>query len=142
MLAKFEDILSRVKEKPSWYDCNGTPRFGKFNPELSPNIYADEVLLVRIRCQNCHEEFLVEFNFDTSKKIWNPDRKSFEEYIKNGELEAIHYGDPPRHSCYDDDRGCVGDTMNCDDIEIVEFWKKKGKWPEWKRMKKMEIRLI
>jgi hypothetical protein len=40
MKALFEDILSRISEKPSWYDSNGTPRYGGFNPDACPNIHA------------------------------------------------------------------------------------------------------
>lgn len=35
---------------------------------------------------------------------------------------VLHYGDPPRHSC-----GGAGETMNVDDLRIVEFWKRSRK---------------
>jgi len=36
-------------------------------------------------------------------------------YGKMRPPRELHYGDPPRH-------GCVGDTMNCDDLEVLEVW--------------------
>jgi hypothetical protein len=36
---------------------------------------------------------------------------------KDKNYTPFHYGDPPAH-------GCVGDTMNCYDLRIVEFWVK------------------
>ena len=58
----FDDIRSRISEPPSWFDSNGTPRYGEFTPNACPNIYADEVALVEIACQCCNEKFLVEIH--------------------------------------------------------------------------------
>lgn len=44
----------------------------------------------------------------------------------------VHYGDPPIHHC-------VGDTENCDDLQIVEFWEKVDF--EWVRLPEYEIEL-
>lgn len=139
MLAKYEDILKRIKEEPVWFDTNGVPRYDKFHPELSPNIYAEEVVLLKIRCQNCHKEFLVEMNWCMMDKVRNEFSKSLKEWIKK---KGIHYGDPPRHD-HEDGSRCAGETMNCDDIGVVEFWKqdKKNLW-NWKRNKRFEIRLL
>ena len=62
MHANYFDIISRIDEKPTWYDQNGTPRYEEFNPDLCPNIYAQQVFLLKIACQACGEEFDVEMN--------------------------------------------------------------------------------
>ena len=99
MHSNYRDILDRINEEPSWYDENGTPRYGEFAPDMCPNIYAHSVVLLEIACQSCGRRFRVEMNegpwlpSDIPPKNW-------------------HYGDPPAH-------GCVGDTMNCDDLVIL-----------------------
>jgi len=141
MLARYEDITSRIKEKPNWYDENGVPRYGIFKPDLTPDIYANEIVLLRIACQDCDKEFLVEMSWGYHQKIWDRHAESFStrmrEWIKKGEDKKetwppLHYGDPPIHDC-------VGDTMNCIDIEVIEFWKKEDF--DWQRIKKFEIGL-
>ncbi|MEK6829690.1 MAG: hypothetical protein AABY15_06220 [Nanoarchaeota archaeon] len=129
MLAEYEDIKKRIKEEPKWYDENGTPRYDSFHPELSPNIYADEVALMKISCQECGQIFYVEMSWSKSN-LYNVLPLS-----KN--IKSLHYGDPPRHS------NCsAGDTMNCNDLEIVEFWERNFKKSvEWVRNKKFEIKL-
>jgi hypothetical protein len=105
----FKDIRCRISEEPTWFDMGGIPRYGEFSPEMISNIYAHTVFLVRIACQACGEEFLVAMHFDVFDRMPRP--------------KELHYGDPPRH----DD--CMGDTMNCDDLEIVQAWHKEGfKW--------------
>lgn len=103
MKAKYLDILSHITEEPSWYDQNGTPRYDEFHPSHCPNIYSDQVVLLRIACQACCKQFHVEMHGN-----W---------YSPMGRPRELHYGDPPRH-------GCVGDTMNCDDLEVLQAWTK------------------
>lgn len=115
MLANYEDIKKRIKTEPIWYDSNGVPRYEKFHPDLCPNIYSHEVFLLLIACQDCGKRFLVEMN-----------SQIFSDQRFNGKKDPMpHYGDPPRHSC-------VGDTMNCDDIEIRELWRQKNM--TWKKI--------
>jgi len=146
MKASYKDIKRRIKEPVLWYDYNGTPRYDKFHPSLSPNIYADEVILLEISCQNCGRRFLVEMNcsklstdffgermepFSERIKKWKESKKELKE--KGMHIwPPVHYGDPPIHNC-------IGDTMNCYDLEIVEFWHR----PEfdWHRKKEYEIEL-
>ena len=97
----FRDIISRIAEDPSWWDSNGTPRYGKFSPDQCPDIYSDTVVLLRIACQDCGCEFDVEMHASLWCGSFNP--------------QKLHYGDPPSH-------GCIGDTMNCDDIAVLEVW--------------------
>lgn len=132
MLADYKDIKDRIKDPILWFDCNGVPRYDDFKPDLSPNIYAEEVCLLKIRCQNCRQEFLVEMNWSKANLIFNEHSTSLSEWIKRG---TIHYGDPPRH----DDH--AGETMNCDDIEVVEFWSQSSDNWEWVRKKELEIKL-
>lgn len=124
MRQDYSDILTRILEPPSWYDENGTPRYGLFSPDLCPNIYADQVILLKICCQSCHKEFLVEMN-QKELDIFSILRGI--EY-KPWDLKSLpHYGDPPIH-------GCVGDTMNCEDIEIIKLYQRTEllRWEEIK----------
>lgn len=111
MLNSYRDIRSRISEEPSWYDCNGTPRYGKFEPSLNPNIYATEVVLVLIECQSCGREFHVELNWGHTDTFTEPLSKS---------VYTTHYGDPPAHNC-------IGDTMNSIPRRVVQFWQ----FEEW-----------
>ena len=114
MHENYADIKSRINEAPQWYDSNGTPRYAKFHPELCPNIYASRVGLFLITCQDCVEEFRVEMHSNYfSDRVAVPPTK-------------WHYGDPPIH-------GCAGDSMNCDDRRVLEFWI-KDEAHEWKML--------
>jgi hypothetical protein len=107
MHSNYEDIRSRIGEDPTWYDANGTPRYGPFTPEMCPNIYSNEVVLLRIACQYCRAFFDVEMHSDFFSPIKHP--------------KKLHYGDPPVHEC-----AGGGDTMNCDDIAVLEVWHREG----------------
>ena len=117
----YEDITSRISEEPRWYDENGVPRYAAFHPTYCPDIYANQVVLLRIACAGagCRREFDVEMHND-------------------GPLcpfltrEMIHYGDPPAHHC-----PYGGDTMNCDDIAIIECWHRPSAG-EWERHRELE----
>jgi len=121
MHENYEDILSRIDEPPKWYDQNGTPRYGDFVPHSCPNIYSSQVGLFKIACQYCHQHFTIEMHsglFD-SRQYCPPSK--------------WHYGDPPTHDC-------VGDTMNCDDLAVIEFWVKNTELI-WRRAKEFEVRI-
>ena len=118
MHSNYQDITSRIAETPTWYDANGTPRYGPFTPEMCPNIYSNTVVLLRIACQSCRQHFDVEMHSDWFAAIKNP---------KN-----LHYGDPPVHEC-----AGGGYTMNCDDIAVLEVWHRKG-IGDWVRMMDLE----
>ncbi len=105
MKSNYLDIIEAAGDKEVlWYDQNGAPRFVEFNPRLCSNIYAGFVFLLLISCQACGRQFKVEMNFGYFDQL--PDRPG-----------NIHYGDPPVHDC-------VGDTMNCWDLVILEAWEK------------------
>lgn len=119
MNAQFKDILSRIAEPPTWYDGNGTPRYGPFNPSACPNIYSHTVVLMRIACQACHEHFNVEMHDDGF-------------FHRIGDPKKLHYGDPPFHDC-------SGATMNCEDEAILEVWSRdQADRLEWTRMPNLE----
>jgi hypothetical protein len=125
--ASYQDILDRIDAAPVWWDENGVPRFDPHHPDLCPDVYAREVALIRIECQSCQLGFLVQMSTGSPRA-----RGSLTEMIRN---KTIHYGDPPRH-----DVDCMaGDTMNCTDIAVVEFWR----WTllSWERVTELEIDL-
>lgn len=110
MKPKYEDIRKKIKEYPKWFDEHGVPRYEKFNPELASNIYASQVALIKIKCQNCNEEFFVELNSE-----------SYDKFDLKRQIDCygiLSYGDPPIHDC-------VGDTMGSISIKIIEFWEKR-----------------
>ena len=118
MHLEYVDILALTDDDPVWWDSNGVPRFAEFTPYLCPNIYADWVVLLLIGCQYCGERFFVEMH-------------GMEYHNSLGNPRDLHYGDPPRHDC-------VGDTMNCDDIEVREVWIRSDAMIGWKRHDEME----
>lgn len=116
MKSNYEDIFSRIAEEPKWYDQNGCPRYDDFRPELCPDIYSHQVVLLKIACQECRRIFFVEMHKGCWESLGNP--------------KKLHYGDPPNHNC-------VGDTMNCFDLEVVEAWYKDDNL-QWKRKEDLE----
>ena len=135
MHQNYPDIRERIAEEPTWFDRNGTPRYGAFHPSNSPNIYANEIALVEIACQDCGRRFLVEIQSESwfdRFELGNAIRRWIKEG-QNANHTPVHYGDPPAH-------GCVGDTMNCEDLRIVEFWHRHGRpGADWKREMKFEL---
>jgi hypothetical protein len=120
MHCNYEDIRSRIPEEPTWYDQNGTPRYGPFKPEMCPDMYANLVVLLRIACAGagCRQTFDVEMHGNVFSGITRP---------KN-----LHYGDPPCHPC---EYG--GYTMNCDDLVVLEVWHREG-MGDWERRSDLE----
>jgi len=114
MHESYIDIISRINDKPLWWDSNGVPRYDKFKPDMCPDIYAYMVILMQVACQLCHRKFKVEM-------------ETRDDY-KSGRLKP-HYGDPPFHLC-------TGDSMNCVDLKILECWQLENF--KWKRRKELE----
>lgn len=135
MTPEYNDIRSRIAEEPSWFDDNGTPRYGKFTPRNAPNIYANEVALVEIGCQGCDKTWLVSFtrsSMDTLLANMKGTPGTLADSIRNG---SLHYGDPPSHV----DTDHAGSTMNCFDWRVVEYWHKQDYG--WVRDASLEINL-
>lgn len=126
----YEDIKSRIKEVPQWYDDNGTPRYCKFHPDMLPDIYASESILLKIECQYCRKKFLVAMGWSKQDEFFGK-KMGFSEMLRIKHIPG--YGDPPIH-------GCIGDTETSDTLKIVEFWKKNFNTNyEWTRIKENEI---
>jgi hypothetical protein len=152
MHAGYEDILEATAGKvPLWWDAHGVPRFRPHHPRLASNIYASEVVLLRIACQCCLHEQLVQMTYSAMDAVherinyeWSLLRRgdkldenkpaySLANAVRDG---TIHYGDPPHH----EDRGefChAGCTMNVWDLKVEEFWVRET-W-EWIRVPELEI---
>lgn len=109
MLQSYNDIKNKIDEEPKWFDEVGVPRYCEFDPNKVNDIYAKEVILLLIACQKCGKMFKVAISQD---KMNIHKFNSF----KNQYHKCIHYGDPPRHS------DNIGETMNCIDLEILEYW--------------------
>ena len=141
MKARYRDILERIPEKPKWYDENGVPRYCTFSPKDCSSIYAYEVILLEIACQYCKEIFEVELFWEKidALKTQKPGKPSklLKEWLDNGKIGfcPIHYGDPPQHNCD------VGNSMNCLDLRIKEFWTMGAKSFTWVRVPDLEVEL-
>jgi len=118
MHENYNDIKDKIKEEPQWYDQNGVPRYAPFNVDLCPDIYSNMIGLFWIECQECGQAFNAEMHANYwSKELHEPPAK-------------WHYGDPPAH-------GCVGDTMNCVDIKVIEIWHRERF--DWERLTEYEV---
>jgi len=127
MLEDYQDIIKRLGQ-PAWWDEVGCPRYEKFHPDMCNDIYAEEALLMLIACQQCHRKYKVAMSW----KVWIDRTMRLSWYLKQDILP--HYGDPPCFEC------SAGATMNCEDLEILEFWERnKLTGHEWKRNKKLEV---
>jgi hypothetical protein len=145
-----------------WWDENGVPRLAPHHPELCPDIYATEVVLLQIACQACKKEFPVQMSWDAGGELLERAKafamveraigamphaakpqmlavNSLSGFVKAG---TIHYGDPPHHDC------ASGVTMNCDDLRVIEFWSRaadandpKTYGRDWRRVAELEIEL-
>jgi len=116
----YRDIIDRIDERPKWWDEDGVPRYCEFGPDEGAHIYANEIALLEIRCQNCHTHFKVAIsntpgNFGPKGFHWSPNE--MENALRKG--NGLHYGDPPNAGC------CAsGPTMNSEPIRVLEFWRR------------------
>jgi len=100
--AKYEDLLE-IGGIPLWFDQNGTPRFSPFTPELTADIYANDLAFMEIACQNCHQKFKVLASPDRFQRdVVYPQKAESPNALLDGadcwnEIGSFHYGDPPRH---------------------------------------------
>lgn len=123
----YRDIRDRIAEPPKWWDESAVPRWSDFAPNEGANIYAEEIALLRIRCQNCGHEFDVAMSTCAMDRAFK--RPSLEAMIRDG---SIHYGDPPNAGCCPS-----GPTMNSEPVRVLQFWRRKGWDPE--RVPELEI---
>lgn len=119
MLHHYNDIRSRISEPPKWWDEEGVPRYVDFAPDEVANIYAQEVALVDIACQSCGTRFKVAFSWANIE--WHNGAPELHKRLTPEHIVNLHYGDPPNVGCCP-----AGATMNCDDLRVLEFWRKGG----------------
>jgi len=115
MNTHYADILSRIPEPPVWWDENAVPRYVLFSPMSLANIYAVECALVKIRCQNCHTEFVVAMS-RSELDIIQAAGTTLMGAILDG---TLHYGDPPNNECCP-----IGPTMNSEPLKVIAFWRR------------------
>lgn len=134
MLRDYKDITEKLGV-PQWWDDNGCPRYCAFRPDVC-GVYDKVVALVEIACQDCGERFMVAVSYTGmdlyQREEWAKERgRSI--YPSATDINAFHFGDPPPHDC-------VGDTMNCDTMRVVEFWRRQAApmWG-WERVSEYEI---
>lgn len=127
MLPSYEDIRSLIDREPDWFDGNGTPRYRPFHPRML-GVYDRYAVLVEIACQACHKAFKVGVGETRYDLFPEPHWNTLESLA-----EGFHYGDPPRHD------GCVGYTMNCEDVRVLEAWRSVMRGDaEWERVPDLE----
>lgn len=122
------DIITKLG-KPLWWDEYAVPRYCEFFPKEGADIYASEIVLLEIACQDCGQLFKVCMSWsDIDGMIRNIPPLS--QLITNDE---IHYGDPPNYGC------CLaGPTMNSIPKRVIEFWRKENGFGEMKRIPELE----
>lgn len=130
----YRDIVDRIAEPPLWWDENAVPRYCEFAPNQVANIYATEVVLMEIECQNCGQRFMVAMSSDPYQSM--DCGATLSDAIKDG---SLHYGDPPNIGCCP-----AGPSMNCYDIRVVEYWHQditRNDIDDWHRVAAMQIDL-
>lgn len=55
MKARYDDLIARLG-RPDWWDENGVPRYGPFEPAHCGNPYAFQAALIRACCCFCRRE--------------------------------------------------------------------------------------
>jgi hypothetical protein len=141
----YRDIVDKLGP-PQWWDECGVPRYCQFGPHETNNIYADEVALLEIACQDCGERFKVAMSSSLFDRILRgPLLEKDGDEILGHEVQmapsladairegAIHYGDPPNAGCCP-----AGPTMNCEDLRVLEFWAKPHNGLELARQSELE----
>lgn len=131
MLPAYLDITSRISIEPLWWDGNGVPRYDPFHPRML-GVYDEVSLLVEIACQLCGKRFTVGVGVSVMQAMMSSTFNGIAgESLLERFAETFHYGDPPRHG------GCTGETMNCEDLRVLEAWVEDGVG-EWSRRTRLE----
>jgi hypothetical protein len=92
MLHDYKDIRDRIDEEPKWFDTHGVPRYCEMSPRECPNIYADFVIFVDIKCQGCEERFNVEMHSSPTNRAMAIHRGHLDEdkfKVENIEIDPI-----------------------------------------------------
>ncbi len=143
VLADYSDVIE-LAGPPAWWDHNGAPRYGEFAPRRV-TVYAAECVLLRIACQACEAPYDVAIVAPTQDETemlkpqfggWHEDMSEEEAAnLTRLDRETLHYGDPPVE--YHRDEDCAGWSMNCDDLEVLQWWRRDGQH-EWRRIAERE----
>lgn len=119
MKCDYQDILSLTAKPPEWFDENGTPRWNTFTPGCQANVYAVEVALMTIGCQECGTTFKA----CSSASRRDPGKNTLADELKLG---VSPYGDPPNTGHCDG-----GHTVTAEIKNVLEFWTRKSQG--WER---------
>lgn len=144
MYPYYKDIRRRLGD-PLWFDNRGVPRYDAFEPSLC-GVYCSHIAYLEIACQRCKKKFFVSVERTSESKLkWSEGYRGRPFLPNEGGLGAFYYGDAPGHPSMDkEEEGnqCVGTTMTCEEIRVVEFWSKtaESKW-EWVREPLREVKL-
>lgn len=126
----YSDIREKLGQ-PLWWDEFAVPRYIEFAPDERADVYAVEVVLLLIQCQNCHQQFKVAMSKGTIDMMRG--KPSLAEQIGD---KSIHYGDPPNDQC------CPpGPTMNSEPIRVLEYWRRSKNLLKWERNETLEVPL-
>lgn len=123
----YADIRKRIPTPPLWWDENAVPRYDPFDPNEGADIYAQEIILLKIRCQSCGRPFEVAMSWSAMDEHVRR-VPSLEHRINE---RTIRYGDPPNVECCP-----AGPTMNSEPDRVLQFWRRK---PARQRVPALEI---
>lgn len=143
MKADYQDILDlalALDREPRWFDSNGVPRFCAPHPDACSSIYAHEVCFLRVACQHCREEFLVELHTTRMDELLR-EQKGLPPFSA---VETLGYGDPPRHgrTRLGEITCAGGDTMTSVALRVEAFWRReRSPRYEWVRLPELEVEL-
>lgn len=118
MHQSYADITEQLGE-PLWWDEIGVPRYCEFSPRQANNIYASEVVLYAVACQDCGREFKVASSLDRYAAAYTDSEGVVRTRRLADAIRArkLHYGDPPNIGC------CLaGPTMNSVPLRVLEYW--------------------
>lgn len=113
----YRDITARLGA-PQWWDEVGVPRYCRFGPDETNNIYASQAILMEVACQGCDRRFPVALTYGPLGEL-------------AADPDVLHYGDPPGAECCP-----AGPTMNSVPIRVLEFWERP--WIDWIRRPELE----
>lgn len=126
----YSDIREKLGQ-PLWWDEVAVPRYIEFSPDERADVYAVEVVLLLIQCQNCHQQFKVAMSKSTIDMMRG--KPSLADQIRD---KSIHYGDPPNDQCCPS-----GPTMNSEPLRVLEYWRRSKNLLKWERDKTLEVQV-
>ena len=132
----YSDIRALTNQCVNWWDEHAVPRYCEFTPVDVANIYAVEVALVEIVCQQCNAIFHVAFSWSRTESGISKDGEwwfGMAEPMTIWRIKRLHYGDPPNVGC------CPGGpTMSSEPRKVLEFWRQSEKF-KWERVPDLQV---